>query len=53
MVFNNHCRTCHSVRHGYTVLGPALFGIFPERRRIIDFLKALKLRTKVHCEKSL
>jgi cytochrome c len=26
--FNNHCRTCHSVRQGDNRLGPALFGIF-------------------------
>jgi cytochrome c len=26
--FNNHCRTCHSVRPGDNRLGPSLFGIF-------------------------
>jgi cytochrome c len=27
MSFNNHCRTCHSIRPGDNRLGPSLFGI--------------------------
>ena len=29
--FNNHCRTCHSIRRGDNRLGPAVFGIVGRR----------------------
>lgn len=28
LAFNNHCRTCHSVKEGDNRLGPSLHGIF-------------------------
>jgi len=28
MTFNNHCRTCHSIKKGDNRQGPSLFGVF-------------------------